>query len=160
MLEKWNEKLVAQSGLALCDPMDCSLLGFFVHRILQARILGWVAISFSRASSRLGDQIWVSCIADRFFTSWATNANLNMFQSGSSSHSFLLFGLTLYFSIPFLHQFLSSSFLAIFSFIHFLLSFKVCFLPFFPFKISWLAYSINKSSVVAILESREGPIYT
>ena len=36
----------------LCDPMDCSLPGSSVHRILQARILEWVAISFSRESSQ------------------------------------------------------------------------------------------------------------
>ena len=40
--------LVAQSCLTLCDAMDCSLPGSSVHGILQARILGWVAISFSR----------------------------------------------------------------------------------------------------------------
>ena len=40
--------LVAQSCLILCDPMDCSLPGSFVHGILQARILVWVAILFSR----------------------------------------------------------------------------------------------------------------
>ena len=39
--------LVAQSCLTLSDPMDCSLPGSFVHGILQARILEWVAISFS-----------------------------------------------------------------------------------------------------------------
>ena len=38
----------AQPCLTLCDPMDCSLPGSSVHRILQARILEWVAISFSR----------------------------------------------------------------------------------------------------------------
>ena len=43
--------LVSQSCLTLCDPMDCSLLGFSVHGIFQARILEWVAISFSRGSS-------------------------------------------------------------------------------------------------------------
>ena len=42
---------VAQSCLTLCDPMDCSLLGFSVHGIFQARVLEWVAISFSRGSS-------------------------------------------------------------------------------------------------------------
>ena len=42
---------VAQSCLTLCDPVDCSLPGSSVHRILQARILEWVAISFSRGSS-------------------------------------------------------------------------------------------------------------
>ena len=35
-------------GSTLCDPMNCSLPGFSVHRILQARILEWIAISFSR----------------------------------------------------------------------------------------------------------------
>ena len=41
-----------QSFLTGCDPMDCSLPGFSVHRILQARILEWVAIPSSRESSR------------------------------------------------------------------------------------------------------------
>ena len=48
---------VAQLCLTLCDP------------ILQARILEWVALPFSRASSQPRDQTQVSCIADRFFTS-------------------------------------------------------------------------------------------
>ena len=39
---------VAQSCLTLCDPMDCSLSRSSVHGILQARILDWVVISFSR----------------------------------------------------------------------------------------------------------------
>ena len=43
-----ERKLVAQSWLTLCDPMDCSLSGSSVHGILQARVLEWVAISFSR----------------------------------------------------------------------------------------------------------------
>ena len=43
--------LVAQSCPILCDPMDCSLPGFSVHGILQARILEWVAIPFSRGFS-------------------------------------------------------------------------------------------------------------
>ena len=42
----------AQSYLTLCDPVDCSLPGFTVHENLQAKILEWVAISFSRGSSR------------------------------------------------------------------------------------------------------------
>ena len=42
---------VSQSCLTLCDPMDCSPPDFSVHRILQARILEWVAVSFSRGSS-------------------------------------------------------------------------------------------------------------
>ena len=39
--------LAAQLCLTLCDPMDYSPLGSFVHGILQARVLEWVAISFS-----------------------------------------------------------------------------------------------------------------
>ena len=39
--------LVIQSCLTLCEPMDCSLPGFSVHGILQARILEWAAMSFS-----------------------------------------------------------------------------------------------------------------
>ena len=58
---------VAQSCPTLCDPMDCSLPGFSVHGILQARILEWVTISFSRGSSRPRDQTRVSCIGGRRF---------------------------------------------------------------------------------------------
>ena len=61
--------LVAQSCLTLCDPMDCSLPGSSVHRI-EARILEWVAIPFSRGSSWPRDRSQVSCIAGRFFTIW------------------------------------------------------------------------------------------
>ena len=46
--EKKVKVLVAQSCLTLCDPMDCSLPNSSVHGILLARILEWVAISFSR----------------------------------------------------------------------------------------------------------------
>ena len=50
---EWCEGvLAAQSCLTLRDPMDCSPPGSSVHGILQARILEWVAISFSRGSSR------------------------------------------------------------------------------------------------------------
>ena len=52
--------------------MDCSLPGSSVHGILQARILEWVAIPFSRGSFQPRDQTQVSCIAARFFTIWAT----------------------------------------------------------------------------------------
>ena len=52
----------------LCDPMDCSPPGSTVHGILQARILEWVAISFSRGSSRPRDQTQVSHIAGSLFT--------------------------------------------------------------------------------------------
>ena len=58
---------VAQSCLTLCDPVDCNLLGFSIHGILQARILEWIAISFSRGSSRPRDRTWISCIGGRRF---------------------------------------------------------------------------------------------
>ena len=52
--------------------MDCSLPGSFLHGILQARILEWVAISFSRGSSRPRDRTGVSRIAGRRFNLCAT----------------------------------------------------------------------------------------
>ena len=64
--------LVTQSCPILCDPMDCSLQGPSVHWILQARIREWIAIPFSRWSSRPRVQTLVSCIAGRFFTVCAT----------------------------------------------------------------------------------------
>ena len=60
-----------QSYLALCDPINCSPPGPSVPGILQARILEWVAISFSRGSSQLRNWTRVSCVAGRFFTDWA-----------------------------------------------------------------------------------------
>ena len=63
---------VVQSCLTLCDPMDCSLPGSCVHGILQARILKWVAVPFSRRSSQPRDQTQVFRIAGKFFTIWAT----------------------------------------------------------------------------------------
>ena len=60
--------LVAQSCLTLCDPVDCSLPGFSVHGILQARILEWVAIPFSRGSSNPGIEPRSPAVAGRFFT--------------------------------------------------------------------------------------------
>ena len=64
--------LVTQSCPTLCDPMDCSPPGSSVHEILQARILEWVAISFSRGSSQPRDWTRVCYTAGRFFTNWAT----------------------------------------------------------------------------------------
>ena len=64
---KWSEEKVAQSCPTLCNPLD-----YTVHGILQARILEWVAVPFSRGSSQPKDLTQVSCIAGRFFTSWAS----------------------------------------------------------------------------------------
>ena len=57
----------AQSCLTLCNPMD-----YIVRGTLQARILEWVAVPFSRGSSQPRDQTQVFHIAGRFFTSWVT----------------------------------------------------------------------------------------
>ena len=67
--EKTVKLLVAQSYLTLCDLMDWSPPSFSVHGILQARILEWVAILFSRGSSQLRDRTWVSSIAGRLLPS-------------------------------------------------------------------------------------------
>ena len=67
---KWSE--VAQSCPTLWDPMDCSLPGSSVHGIFQARVLEWVAVTFSRGSSQPRDQTRVSRIAGRRFTLWST----------------------------------------------------------------------------------------
>ena len=53
----------------LCEYMDYSPLGSSAHGILQARILEWIAFPFSRGSSQPRDQIRVSHIQGRFFTS-------------------------------------------------------------------------------------------
>ena len=58
---------IALSCPTVWDPMDCSPPGCSVYGILQARILGWVAILFSRASSRPKDQTHVSHTAGRLY---------------------------------------------------------------------------------------------
>ena len=70
---RWKiESEVTQLCQTLCNPVDCSLPGSSIHGILQARILEWVAISFSMGSSWPRDWTQVSCIAGRSFTLWAT----------------------------------------------------------------------------------------
>ena len=60
-----------------CNPMDYSLPGSSVHGFLQARILEWVAISFSRGSYQPRDSTQVYTIAGSFFTNWATKEALS-----------------------------------------------------------------------------------
>ena len=67
----WTNNVLA---VQLCPTLglhDCSPPRSSVREILQARVLEWVAISYSRGSSQLRDQTRVSCIAGRFFTIWA-----------------------------------------------------------------------------------------
>ena len=61
----------SESEIALCDPMD-----YTVHWILQARILEWIAIPFSRGFSQPRDRTQVSRIIGKIFTSWATREAL------------------------------------------------------------------------------------
>ena len=66
----WKWKLL--SHVLLCSPIDWNLIGASVHGILQARILEWIANSFSKRSSWPRDWTWVSCMAGRLFTVRAT----------------------------------------------------------------------------------------
>ena len=58
-----DDDVCTQSCSTLCYPMNCSPPGSSVHGISQARILDWIAISYSRGSSRLRDLTQVSCIS-------------------------------------------------------------------------------------------------
>ena len=82
--------LVAQPCLTLCDPVDCSPPGSSVLEIFQARILEWVAISFSRGSSQPRDRTRVSCTAGKFFTDWITK-----YQVINLASCFIIFKLVL-----------------------------------------------------------------
>ena len=67
--------LVTKSCPTLCDPMNCSPPGFSVRGILQARIMEWVAIFFSRESSWPRHQVFISCISwlgRQILYHWAT----------------------------------------------------------------------------------------
>ena len=74
-----SESEVAQSCPTLCDPMDCSLSGSSIHGIFQARVLEWIAISFSRGSSRPRNWTRVSSIAGRRFMVGAIREALCLF---------------------------------------------------------------------------------
>ena len=85
--------LVTQSCLTFWDPMDSSPPSSSVRGILQARILEWVAISFSRGSSQLMDQTQLSCIAGELFTIWGTVAtHYNICKKNSHCTEILLEG--------------------------------------------------------------------
>ena len=85
VLQAQSESEVAQSCPTFCDPMDWSLPGSSVHRIFQAIVLEWIAISFSRGSSQPRDQTRVSHIVDRRFTIWATR------EAFGSSYCYFIF---------------------------------------------------------------------
>ena len=83
-----SESEVTQLCLTLCHPMDCSLPGFSVCGNFQARILEWVAISFSRGSSPPRCQTCISCVScstGGFFTTMPPEPPKNVLQSAYSS---------------------------------------------------------------------------
>ena len=65
-----------QSSPTVCSPIDCNLPGSSIHRILQARILGWVALPFSRESSLPRDQTSVSYVS--FISRWKLDHQHNL----------------------------------------------------------------------------------
>ena len=104
------------SCLTLCNRMDCSPTGSSVQGILQARLLEWVAVPFSRGSSQPTGQTQVSWIAGRFFTIWVTREaqkvlvakpsltlcnSMDYHPPGSSVHEILQARLLEWVAIPF-----------------------------------------------------------
>ena len=77
ILKQLKSKCQLLSSARHHDPMDYSLPGSSVHGILQARILEWVAISYSRGSSQPRDRILVSCLAGGFLTTVTTWKAIN-----------------------------------------------------------------------------------
>ena len=70
---KWSESCsVVSNSLRHHGLHSILYIQYTVHGILQARILEWLTFPFSRGSSQLRGWTQVSCIAGRFFTSWAT----------------------------------------------------------------------------------------
>ena len=78
LVGKWNKVKLLSCVRLFVTPWTVALPGSSVHGISQARVLEWVAISFSRGSSWSRDWIQVSRIAGRCFTFWATREALNL----------------------------------------------------------------------------------
>ena len=108
---------VSQSCPTVCDPMDYSPPGSSVHGIFQARILEYsfssiqrrLAIPFSQGSSGFRAQTQVSCIAEGFFTIWATSAALYSPIRHKIKYSSLMITIT---TLPF-HSKMESAFLSL-----------------------------------------------
>ena len=83
---KWNRKCWSLKCFQLCNPIDYSPPGSSVHRILQARILEWVAISFSEGSSRPRDQTRISCVGGRFLTAYPWKVETNFTEEAARHH--------------------------------------------------------------------------
>ena len=78
LLKVKSESEITQLCPTLWDPMDCSLWGSSIHGIFQARVLEWVAISFSRRSSPPRDRSRVFHILSRCFYSLSHQGNLHL----------------------------------------------------------------------------------
>ena len=89
----WDILLFSHSVVfqLFCDPMDYSPQGSSLHGISQARILEWVAISFSRGSFQHRDQIHVSCIDRRILYNRLTREAPLRYQPYSTSTKGLVF---------------------------------------------------------------------
>ena len=81
---------VAQLCLTLCDPMDYSLPGSSIHVIFQTKVLEWVAIFLSRASSQIRDQTLVSCTGRWIIYHVSHQGSLDQFPSPPTVHKFLI----------------------------------------------------------------------
>ena len=99
MKERKKVKLLSHVRLFV-TPVDCSLPSSSIHGISQARILEWVAISFSRGSSQPRDWTWVSRTAGRRFNLWATREASCLFWTFTFLTLFFLF------HVRFLYSFL------------------------------------------------------
>ena len=167
----YGKCVVAQSCLTLCDPMDCSPPGSSVYGILQAKILEWVAISFSRGSSRPRDWIWVFHITGRCFTLWATrgalfflrdpyNANVGTFAFVSEvSRAVFIFVFPFFFLYSVLHHFHHSVFQVTYPLFYFSYSTIDC------SSLVFLLFSsprslVNISCIVSILFPRTWIVFT
>ena len=82
--------MCTQSCLTLCDPIDYSPPASSVHGISQAKILAWVAISFSRGSSRPRDWTGISCVS--YISRWILNilVIIKYFHINNHAYFFLL----------------------------------------------------------------------
>ena len=93
-LDKWLPSLpytclhakLLQSCLTLCDPMHCSPPGSSVHRILQARILEWVATPSSKGSSHPRAQTRSSCIGREFLYHYCHLRSPSLLMSTNKSY--------------------------------------------------------------------------
>ena len=103
-----SESEVTQPCPTLCNPMDCSLPGFSFHGIFQARVLEWVAISYSRISSQPRDRTQASLTITN---SWSILKLMSIESVMSSNHLILCYPFLLPPStIPSIRLFYSESF--------------------------------------------------